>query len=100
MFALVGINTKLLNGHIESLWYPALLVVLAENDLEIQIIVGRCRVVSMWYQALLVVLAENDLEIIQIIVGRCRVVIHVVSSITGSFSRKLSWNYSDFFRVL
>ena len=34
MFALVGMNTKLVNGNMESLWYPALLVVLAENDLE------------------------------------------------------------------
>ena len=71
MFALFGINTKRVNGHIESLWYPALLVVLAEI---IQIIVGRCRVVSMWYPALLVVLAENDLEIIQIFFGCFRAV--------------------------
>ena len=42
MFALVGMNTKLVNGNMESLWYPALLVVLAENVLKIiQIIVGR-----------------------------------------------------------
>ena len=34
---------------------------------------------SLWYPALLVVLAENDIEIIQIIVGRCQVVNSVPS---------------------
>ena len=47
MLALVGINTKLINLKKESLLSQSLLVVLAENDLEIiQIIVGRCRALT------------------------------------------------------
>ena len=47
MFGLVRMNTKIIKWNKESWLSPALLLVLAENDFEIiMIIVGRCRPVN------------------------------------------------------